>query len=117
MLRRDESVQYSTGDGRDPCLPHGVWDYFKDNDGKEYLVTWFHWKGKRNIDGSPQAEATVLERMTDDSCMLRDVPVWRAVGTITHELQRWMIRKFLGTAVREMKHWHIFVQVLWQAPN
>ena len=117
MLRRDESVQYSSGDGRDPCLPHGVWDYFKENDGKEYLVTWFHWKGKRNIDGIPQAEATVLERMTDDSCMLHDVPVWRAVGTITHELETWMIRKFLGTAVREMKHWHIFVQVLWQAPN
>ena len=114
MLRKDESVQYCHGDGRTPCLPHGTWSYFKEN-GSEFLVTWFHWKGKRNCNGIPQAEATVLERVTDELCMLRDVPVWRAVGTVTHELETRMVSKFVGAAVREMRSWHVFVQIVWRS--
>ena len=112
MLRSDESVQYCTGDGRTPCLPHGTWSYFKEED---LLITWFHWKGKRDIDGIPRAEATVLERVTDNSCMLRDVPVWRAVGTLTHEVETWMVKKFVGAAVKEMRSWHVFVQIIWRS--
>ena len=82
---------------------------------EELLITWFHWKGKRDIDGLPRAEATVLQRVTDKSCMLRDVPVWRAVGTLTHEVETWMVRKFVGAAVREMRSWHVFVQSVWRS--
>ena len=74
-----------------------------------------HWEGKRNSDGIPQAEATVLQRVTDESCMLRDVPVRRAVGTLTHEVETWMVRKFVGAAVREMRSWHVFVQIVWRS--
>ena len=112
MLRSDESVQYCTGDGCTPCLPHGTWSYFKEED---LLITWFHWKGKRDIDGIPRSEATVLERVTNNSCMLRDIPVWRAVGTLTHEVETLMVKKFVGAAVKEMRSWHVFVQIIWRS--
>ena len=112
MLRNDESVQFCTGDGRTPCGAHGTWSYFKEPNGSEFLMTWFHWSGKRNSDRLPQAEATVLQKETEESSMFQDVPVWRAVTTLTHVVETFILRKFVGVGAKIIRFWHGFVQVV-----
>ena len=114
-LRDDYSVQYCNEGVRTPGDPNGTWTYYKESNGSEFLMTWFHWSGKRTIDGLPQAEATVLQQETEESSVMHHVPVWRAVGTLTSGVENFIVEKFVGAAAKTMRSWHVFVQIVWQS--
>ena len=115
LLRTDESIQFASTDVRTPCEPNGVWSYYKEPDGSEFLITWFHYTGKRNVDGVPQAEATVLQKVNSETSSLSQVPIWRAVGTLSPGVENFMVRKYFGPDAKTMRSWHVFVQIVWQA--
>ena len=81
----DYSVQCCSDGVRTPGVANGMWSYYKESNGSEFLITWFHWSGKRTTDGLPQAEASVLQKVTEESSIMHHVPVWRAVGTLTRD--------------------------------
>ena len=81
----------------------------------EFLITWFHFAGKRNVNGEPQAEATVLQKVTEESSILHHVPIWRAVSTLTSGVENFIVEKFVGAAAKTMRSWHVFVQIVWQS--
>ena len=79
------------------------------------MITWFHFSGKRNSDGLPQAEATVLQKVTEESSILHHVPIWRAVGTLTSGVENFIVEKFVGAAAKKMRSWHVYVQIVWHS--
>ena len=115
LLRTDESIQFGTPGVRTPGEANGVWSYYKEADGSEYLITWFHYGGKRNADGIPQAEATVLQKMNFETSLLNEVTIWRAVGTLSQGVENFMVQKYEGSDAKSMRQWHVFVQIVWQA--
>ena len=114
-LHKDESVQYVGAGTRTPCVANGCWTYYTDLDGREFLLTWFHYLGKRNSEGRPAAEPTVLQKVSEASSVVQHVPIWRAVGTLAKGVEHAMVEKFVGAAAMRMKNWHVFVQVVWQS--
>ena len=115
LLRTDESVQFATAGARTPGEANGLWSYYKESDGSEFLITWFHFAGKRNATGEPQAEATVLQKVSSESSLLNQVPIWRAVGTLSRGVENFMVQKFVGPDAKSMREWHVFVQIVWQS--
>ena len=115
LLRTDESIQFATAGARTPGEANGLWSYFKEADGSEFLITWFHFSGKRNAIGEPQAEATVLQKVNSESSVLNQVPIWRAVGTLSRGVENFMVQKFVGPDAKSMREWHVFVQIVWQS--
>ena len=115
LLRTDESIQFATAGVRTPGEANGVWSYYKEADGSEFLITWFHYTGKRNADGVPQAEATVLQKVNSETSLINEVPIWRAVGTLTRGIEDFMVQKYEGPDAKAMRQWHVFVQIVWQS--
>ena len=115
LLRTDESIQFATAGVRIPGEANGVWSYYQEADGSEFLITWFHFTGKRNVDGEPQAEATVLQKVNSESSLLNQMPIWRAVGTLSRGVENFMVQKFVGPDAKSMREWHVFVQIVWQS--
>ena len=115
LLRTDESIQFAKAGERTPGEANGVWSYFQEEDGSEFLITWFHYSGKRNASGEPQAEATVLQKVNSKSDLLNEVPIWRAVGTLKSGVENFMVQKYVGADAKNMREWHVFVQCVWQS--
>ena len=113
-LQNNESVQYAGAGTRTPSVANGCWDYYTDLEGKEFLLTWFHYLGERNSEGRPAAEPTVLQKVSEASSVVEHVPVYRAVGTLAKGVEHFMVEKFNGADAMRMKNWHVFVQVVWQ---
>ena len=111
-LQNNESVQYAGAGTSTPSVANGCWDYYTDLDGKEFLLTWFHYLGERNSEGRPAAEPTVLQKVSEASSVVEHVPVYRAVGTLAKGVEHAMVEKFVGAAAIRMKNWHVFVQVV-----
>ena len=68
-----------------------------------------------DMDRSGSIDATVLQKVTEESSVSNEVPIWRAVGTLTSGVENYIVEKFVGSAAKAMKEWQVFLQVVWQS--